>query len=125
MKLKTDQVGRAGEAFVVAEILRRGGYAVSFAGNMPGIDIIASDAAQSRHVTIQVKTETSAGWQTSIDKGRDWKQDPQDGRFWVLVDLLPAPAHPEYHVAPTWDAELGIKQASTGPPGPHGARRAR
>jgi hypothetical protein len=29
--------------FVAAEIHRRGGYAVTFTGNMPGIDIQASD----------------------------------------------------------------------------------
>jgi hypothetical protein len=48
------QVGRAGELFVAAEIHRRGGYAVTFAGNMPGIDILASDLADRRRISIQV-----------------------------------------------------------------------
>jgi len=34
------QVGRAGEYFVVAELNKRGAFAVPFAGNMPKIDII-------------------------------------------------------------------------------------
>jgi hypothetical protein len=34
--MNAQQVGRAGEMFVAAEIHRRGGYAVTFAGNMPG-----------------------------------------------------------------------------------------
>jgi hypothetical protein len=40
--MNAQQVGRAGEMFVAAEIYRRGGYAVTFDGNMPGIDIPAS-----------------------------------------------------------------------------------
>jgi hypothetical protein len=38
--MNAQQVGRAGEMFVAAEIHRRGGYAVTFAGNMHGIDIL-------------------------------------------------------------------------------------
>ena len=45
--MNTQQVARAGEMFVAAEIHRRGGYAVTFAGNMPGIDILASDLADT------------------------------------------------------------------------------
>ena len=45
--------------FVAAEIHRRGGYAVTFAGDMPGIDILATDASNTRRVSIQVKTKTS------------------------------------------------------------------
>ncbi len=39
MKLHTGQVGPAGEHYVAAEIHRRGGYAVTFSGNMKGIDL--------------------------------------------------------------------------------------
>jgi hypothetical protein len=35
--------GQAGEYFVAAEICRRGGTATTFAGNMPGFDIVAGD----------------------------------------------------------------------------------
>ena len=45
--------------FVAAETHRRGGYAVTFAGNMPEIDILATDASNTRRVSIQVKTKTS------------------------------------------------------------------
>ena len=57
---RSDQVGRAGELFVAAEIHRRGGYAVTFSSNMPGIDILASDATHTRRITIQVKTKRAA-----------------------------------------------------------------
>lgn len=42
-KPNPQQVARAGEHFVAAELHRRGAYAVTFAGNMPDIDILASD----------------------------------------------------------------------------------
>jgi hypothetical protein len=57
--MNPQQVARAGEMFVAAEIHRRGGYAVTFAGNMPGIDILASDAADTRRISIQGKTKSS------------------------------------------------------------------
>ncbi len=104
-KAKSDQVGRAGELFVAAEIHRRGGYAVTFSGNMPGIDILASDAAHNRRITVQVKTKGpgSMTWQTSIHRGRAKEDVPEaeaEGRFWVLVDLRAA--NPEFYVMPEW-----------------------
>jgi hypothetical protein len=56
------QVARAGEHFVAAELNKRGAYAVTFAGNMPKIDLLACNADQSRTVQIQVKTKK--GWRT-------------------------------------------------------------
>lgn len=104
-KAKSDQVGRAGELFIAAEIHRRGGYAVTFSGNMPGIDILASDATHNNRITIQVKTKGpgSLGWQTTIARGRPQHDVPageEDGRYWVLVDLRAA--HPEFYVMPEW-----------------------
>lgn len=46
------QVARAGEQLVAAELHRRGAYAVTFAGNMPRIDILASNTAQT--VTVMI-----------------------------------------------------------------------
>ena len=40
------QVARAGEHFVAAELNKRGAYAVTFAGNMPKIDLLACNADQ-------------------------------------------------------------------------------
>ncbi len=37
---RNQQVARAGEYFVLAELNKRGALAVPFAGNMPKIDII-------------------------------------------------------------------------------------
>jgi len=46
--VNSDQTGRAGEYYVAAEIHRRGGYAVPFAGHMKNIDLLASDAEHER-----------------------------------------------------------------------------
>jgi hypothetical protein len=105
------QVGRAAEHYVVAEIHRRGGWAACFGGNMPKIDVLASDFEQLRKITIQVKAKRGGtSWQTSIRKGRPWEEAeaPAD-RFWVLVDLRPAA--PEYFVIPEWWIENDIYEA--------------
>ncbi len=61
------QVGRAGEYFVVAELNKRGAFAVPFAGNMPRIDLIACNRDQSRTIHIQVKTKRGGRtWHASI-----------------------------------------------------------
>lgn len=99
MKLKVAQVGRAGEFFVAAEIHRRGGYAVTFAGNMPGIDILASDVDQGRQITLQVKTRTAGTWHAQVP--RDAEQGPpvsDESAFWAFVDL--SKNQPEYYFAP-------------------------
>jgi hypothetical protein len=103
VKLTNYQVGRAGELFVAAEIHRRGGYAVTFAGNMPGIDLLASDRDNTHRVSVQVKTKgpNSRGWQTTTRQGLSSESANAvsfAGRFWVLVDLRPA--YPEFYVMP-------------------------
>src|SRR2546425_104378 len=99
-KPNPQQVARAGEHFVAAELHRRGAYAVTFAGNMPEIDILASDVGQTRTVAIQVKSRRSGHWQTTL---RDWTSrvpEVAETRFWVFVDLHRATAPPEYFVVP-------------------------
>jgi hypothetical protein len=94
------QVARAGEHFVAAELHRRGAYAVTFAGNMPEIDILASDVDQTRTVAIQVKARQSGTWQTTR---KDWTArvpEVADARFWVFVDLHRRDSPPQYFVVP-------------------------
>lgn len=124
VKLRSDQVGRAGEYFVAAEITRRGGYAVTFSGNMPGIDIIASDGTHERKVTIQVKTKTGGDWQTSTNRGRPWGTDPLDSRFWILVDLGKTLTPPGFYVMPAWWIENDIHTAHADYLARHGGHRA-
>src|SRR5258708_7907457 len=58
--MNPQQVARAGEMFVAAEIHGRGGDAVPFAGNMPGIDILGSALADTTRISIPVQIKHSA-----------------------------------------------------------------
>lgn len=103
LKLKTQQVGQAGEHFVAAELHRRGAYAVTFSGNMPNIDILASDVEQTRTVSVQVKTKTTGTWHSSTLRGELRDEDPDEARFWILVDIGRDPEiGPFYWVVPEW-----------------------
>ena len=111
-KMNPQQVGRAGELYVAAEIHRRGGYAVTFAGNMPGIDMLACDITKNRRISIQVKTRSAGSWHAHF--GRDAAQcseDPAEDSFWIFVDL--SSEHPEYFVAPRWWVRNNIWEVHT------------
>jgi hypothetical protein len=123
LKLTNQQVGNAGQQFVAAEIHRRGGYAVTFAGNMKGIDLLASDAQVDRVVKIQVKTKTRGTWQTTTREGHPQQKRRNETRFWVLVDL--GPAMPEFYVMPAWWIENDIHTAHEQYLAKHGGHRAR
>jgi hypothetical protein len=102
-RLNTQQVARTGEHYVAAELHRRGAYAVTFSGNMPDIDILASDVGQTRTVSIQVKTKTAGTWHTTITRGQPRKENPDENRYWVLVDIGRDPElPPDYWVVPEW-----------------------
>ena len=70
---QTDTIGRAGEHYVAAELNRRGAYASPFSGNVPGIDIVATDSEQKRMVYIQVKTKRFAKHRWRASLGHGWK----------------------------------------------------
>ena len=68
-----DLVGRAGEHYVAAELNQRGAYASPWAGNLPGIDIVAMNQQMSSRAYIQVKTKgpKQKDWQSTIREGWD------------------------------------------------------
>ena len=105
---RNQQTGRAGEYFVAAELSRRGAYAVTFAGNMPHIDILASNLDRSRTVHLQVKTRRAGTWQTSIDEGKPRRRKENEDHFWVFVDLHEPPEPPGYYVVPLWWIQRSI-----------------
>ncbi len=122
---RNQQTARAGEYFVAAELNRRGAYAVTFAGNMPKIDIVASNVKRTREVTIQVKTRRSGSWHSSIDEGRRRRQPHQDEKgFWVLVDLATDKGPPIYYVVPDWWMRNDIYRAHRAYLRRHGGKRA-
>ena len=91
------QVGRAGELFVAAELNRRGALATLYLTNTPRVDVVATSPDGTRTVNIQVKTKGrgSAVWQWNIKKAEAEQQAP-DNDYIVLVDLKPQ--HPAYYV---------------------------
>jgi hypothetical protein len=124
-KPNPQQVARAGEHYVAAEIHRRGGYASTFAGNMPDIDILACDSERTRVVLVQVKTKgaKSKRWQSSIDRGHARSPEPESLRFWALVDLRSSP--PDVYVIPEWWIENDIYESHRAYLAKRGGRRAR
>src|SRR2546427_12985306 len=97
------QVARAGEHLVAAELHRRGAYAVTFAGTMPRIDILASNVEQTKTVMIQVKTRRSGTWQASTRAGLPRQAVPEELRFWIFVDLRKDPKEsPVYYIVQEW-----------------------
>lgn len=124
LKLNNTQVARAAEHYVVAEIHRRGGYAACFGGNMPLIDVMATDVEHRRTVTIQVKAKSGGrDWQTSTTRGRPRAPEDEPTRFWIMVDL--APEAPTYYVMPEWWIQNNIHEAHAAYLARHGGQRAR
>lgn len=121
---RNQQTARAGEYFVAAELSRRGAYAVTFAGNMPRIDVLASNLDISRTVRLQVKTRKAGSWQTSIDEGRRCRRTQNNTEFWVFVDLVDPPSSPDYYVVPAWWIRRNIFQAHQAYLARHGGVRA-
>ncbi|ORW32259.1 hypothetical protein AWB91_12445 [Mycobacterium paraense] len=122
-KLNNQQVAYAGENFVAAEIHRRGGYAVTFSGNMKGIDLLASDVEHERVISIQVKSKTAGTWQTSIKHGKKQTEPADVTKFWVFVDL--GKIDPEYYLVPTWWIENDINTNHAKYLADHGGKRAK
>jgi hypothetical protein len=119
-------VGQAGEHFVAAELHRRGAYAVTFSGNMPDIDILASNVDRSRTVSIQVKTKTAGTWQTTTRRGRRREEEPDATEFWVFVDIGRDPSTlPRYFIVPAWWIENSIYERHEAYLTKHGGKRAR
>jgi hypothetical protein len=126
---RNQQVGRAGEYFVVAELNKRGAYAVPFAGNMPKIDLMACNQDQSRTVHIQVKTKRGGrSWHSSI-VGCGPMEPPATSsdvtEFWVFVDLGDLSTSPRYWVVPDWWIRNDIYKTHQAYLASHGGKRAR
>jgi len=124
-KLTNQQVGYAGENFVAAEIHRRGGYAVTFSGNMKGIDLLASDVTHNRKIDIQVKTKTGGAWQTTTNHARACAKPQDEGKFWILVDLHKDGREPDYYIVPKWWMENDIHTVHHEYLAKHGGQRAK
>lgn len=126
---RVQQVGRSGEYFVVAELNKRGAFAVAFAGNMPKIDLMACNQDQSRTVHIQVKTKRGGRtWHSSIVGSRPMNQPAtplDETNFWIFVDLGELDDAPRYWILPDWWIRNDIYMAHKAYLDRHGGKRAR
>lgn len=123
--IRNQQVGRAGEYFVVAELNKRGAFAVPFAGNMPKIDLIACNSDESRTVYIQVKTKRGGKtWHSSISGSEPTSPKPDELNFWAFVDLGSFDEHPRFWIVPDWWIKNDIYMAHQAYLQKHGGQRA-
>ena len=123
---RNQQVARAGEHFVAAELNKRGAFAVTFAGNMPKIDLIACNQDQSRTIHIQVKTKRGGRtWHSSIVGSKPMNPPADETNFWVFVDLGDLDASPRYWVVPDWWIRDNIYRTHKTYLDSHGGKRAR
>jgi hypothetical protein len=84
---------------------------VTFAGNMPKIDIFACDVNQKSTVQIQVKTRRAGTWHTSNDEGQKLNRRPNETKFWIFVDISKMDASPDYYIVPDWWMRNNIQEA--------------
>lgn len=70
----TQLTGLAGEHLVAAELCRRGFVATTFAGNVPGFDILGINEQSKKPIFIQVKTIRKGSWQFNAKKFLDISQ---------------------------------------------------
>jgi len=123
---RIQQVARAGEYYVAAELNKRGAFAVTFAGNMPKIDLMACNQDQSRTIHIQVKTKRSGyTWHSSIVGSEPMNQPEDESNFWVFVDLGDLDTSPRYWIVPDWWIRNDIYNAHRAYLDRHGGERAR
>jgi hypothetical protein len=123
--VSNQQVGRAGEYFVVAELNKRGAFAVPFAGNMPKIDLIACNHDESRVVYIQVKTKRGGKtWHSSIIGSKPTSPKADEVNFWAFVDLGNLGEHPRFWIVPDWWIKNDIYSAHQAYLQKHGGYRA-
>ena len=75
---RTDTIGRAGEHYVAAKLNSLGVYASPFSGNVPGIDIVATDSEQNHIAHIQVKSSSKRTWFGSLRHGWDIPKEAKE-----------------------------------------------
>jgi hypothetical protein len=119
-KLNPHEVALAGERLVIAELERRGAMPdVVSAGNRRRVE--ATDAAQTRTVTLRVKTASDGQrWQGSTTDGQRREESSEEDHFWVFVGLA---AQPRFYVVPQWWMENEIYEGHQGYLAEHGGSR--
>jgi hypothetical protein len=91
--------GVAGEYFVAAELSRRGYIASISLRNTRGIDILVTNAAASRTVTIQCKTNQHGKRAWVLNEKCEEYYSPT--HFYVFVALGSPDQRPSFHIVPS------------------------
>ena len=91
--------GVAGEYFVAAELSRRGYIASISLRNTRGIDILVTNAAASRTVTVQCKTNQRGRPEWVLNEKCEEFHSP--AHFYVFVALGSLDRRPSFHVVPS------------------------
>jgi hypothetical protein len=91
--------GVAGEYFVAAELSRRGYIASISLRNTRGIDILATNQAATRSITIQSKTNQRGAKTWMLNQKSEDFFAPD--HYYVFVALGPATERPRFHVVPS------------------------
>lgn len=101
--------GVAGEYFVAAELSRRGYIASISLRNTRGIDILATNQAATRSITIQCKTNQrgAKSWMLN-QKSEDFFADDH---YYVFVALGSATQRPGFHVVPSQTVAKFIRES--------------
>jgi hypothetical protein len=101
--------GVAGEYFVAAELSRRGYIASISLRNTRGIDILATNQAATRSITIQCKTNQSGArnWMLN-EKCEDFVAA---NHYYVFVALGSATERPRFHIVPSQTVAKCITQS--------------
>ena len=109
MKIPPLLAGVSGEYFVAAELSRRGHIASISLRNTRGIDILATNQAASRSVTIQCKTNQKAQrkWMLN-EKSEDFVSDDH---FYVFVALGGVTERASYHIVPSRAVAKQIRES--------------
>jgi len=91
--------GVAGEYFVAAELSRRGYIASISLRNTRGIDILATNQAATRSITIQCKTNQRGEkiWMLNHKSEDFFAAD----HYYIFVALAAANQRPSFHVVPS------------------------
>jgi hypothetical protein len=99
IKIPPILAGVAGEYYVAAELSRRGHIASISLRNTRGIDILATNQAGTRSITIQVKANQLSRpvWILS-EKSENFYAE---NHFYVFVALSSPLARPAYHIVPS------------------------
>ena len=103
LRVSKQQIDQAGINFVAAELSRRGFFASILANNLfKNIDIIATNANQTRTVMITVNTRRRGVWYASANDGKPSKKIPDETNFWIFVSIGKLTELPNYYIVPEW-----------------------